>query len=118
MVHWVGVAVGVPEIGVQGTGVPGVGVMAGSGVMVEPLLCPKRTLSTDGPSNVWLFQLLPSLLKRKRIFMLAERHRVRSTQIVCQPCTGLACPNTVPLAGQVAPPSVDTCAVNRSYSLA
>src|SRR5215212_8551904 len=107
------VAVAVAPAGVVGvdvaTGGAGVGVYAGRGVWSGGALVVSLTLSTDGPSNTSLFQLLPSVAKVKRIFMVADRHLVRSRHTDCHGCTGLACPNTVPLCGQVVPPSVDTC---------
>src|SRR5262249_51297685 len=58
-----------------------------------------------------------SVAKENRIFMVADRHLVRSMHSDCHPWTGLAWPNTVPPDGHVDPPSVDTCALKMSYSL-
>jgi hypothetical protein len=113
----VAIGVAVAAMGVHGTGVPGVGVWTTTGVITRPGLVKSFTLSTDGPSKTCPFQLLASVEKVKRSLIVAERNCVMSRQIVRQPWIGLACPKTVPLLGQVAPPSVEICALTTSYSL-
>ena len=69
----VAVGAGVLAMGVHGTGVPGVGVMAGNGVPVMALLWVRRTLSIDGPSCLCSLKTKPRLRKLKRIIMLVDR---------------------------------------------